>query len=130
MGIQHHNPDTLLASPAFSQVVTVTGPGTWIQVGGQNAVDASGAIVGDDMRSQTEQALRNVLTALASVGASQEHVTRMGIYYVGDDVAAGYAAAQEVWGSHPTAITGLQVAKLGVPGAIVEIEVTAFLPAG
>ena len=53
----------------------------------------------------------------------------MGVYYVGDDVAAGFAAAQEVWGALPTAITGLQVAKLGVPGAIVEIEVTAFLPA-
>ena len=37
--------------------------------------------------------------------------------------------AQEVWGAYPTAITGLQVAKLGVAGAIVEIEVTAFLPA-
>lgn len=129
MAIQHHNPPTMHSNPAFTQAVTVDGPGTWIQVGGQNGVDASGKVIGDDLHAQTVQALRNVLSALEAVGASQEHVTRLGIYFTGDDIAPGYAAAQEVWGRHATAITGLRVAGLGVPGAVVEIEATAFLPA-
>jgi enamine deaminase RidA (YjgF/YER057c/UK114 family) len=129
MGIKHHNPESLHANPAFSQAVTVDGPGTWIQVGGQNAVDASGEIVGDDLRTQSAQALRNVLAALEAVGASQEHVTRLGIYHLGDDIAGAYAAAQEIWGPHATAITVLRVAGLGIPGALVEIEASAFLPA-
>jgi enamine deaminase RidA (YjgF/YER057c/UK114 family) len=33
-----------------------------------------------------------------------------------------------VWGQHVTAITGAQVAGLGRPDALVEIEATAAIP--
>jgi hypothetical protein len=40
--VEHINPDGLLRSPAFSHVVTVTGPVRTVYVGGQNAVTATG----------------------------------------------------------------------------------------
>jgi enamine deaminase RidA (YjgF/YER057c/UK114 family) len=130
MKIEHLNPDTLHKNPAFSQAVTVVGPSKLVVVGGQNAVDAAGNIVGDDLGTQTEQALRNVLAALEAAGASQKDVVRLGIYVVqGQDVLEGYAAAQRVWGMHATAITVLFVAALGHPQFLVEIEALAAVEA-
>ena len=129
MSLTHINPAGMHQSPAFSQAVVTSGPGRLLVIGGQNGVDASGQVVGPGLAEQTAQALRNVLALLAEVGATQENVARLGIYLVaGQDVAAGYAASAEVWGMHPTTVTVLQVADLGVPGALVEIEALAYVP--
>ncbi len=40
--VQHLNPETLHKNPAFTQVITVTGPARTIYIGGQDAVDAQG----------------------------------------------------------------------------------------
>jgi enamine deaminase RidA (YjgF/YER057c/UK114 family) len=128
MKIEHHNPDTLHRNPAFTQVVTVSGADALVFVGGQNGVDAAGKIVGDTLAAQTEQALRNVLAALAAVNASPEHVVRLAIYLVqGHDAREAFGAAQRVWGMHPTAITVLSVAALANPAFLVEIEATAAI---
>lgn len=128
MQIEHHNPDTLHRNPAFTQVVTVRGANALVFVGGQNAVDAAGTIVGDTLAVQTEQALRNVLAALTAVNARQEQVVRLAIYLVqGHDVREAFGAAQRVWGAHPTAITVLSVAALANPRFLVEIEATAAI---
>ena len=131
MKIEHLNPETMHRNPAYTQVVTVEGATKLVYVGGQNAVDAAGNIVGDDLKTQTEQALRNVLAALRAADATQENVVRLGIYIVqGQDVAQGYAGAQAVWGRHATAITVLTVVALGNPRYLVEIEATAAIGAG
>ena len=130
MQIEHHNPTSLHRNAAFTQVVTVKGADTLIFVGGQNAVDASGNIIGDDLATQTGQALRNVLAALAAVNATPQHVVRLAIYLVqGRDAGAAFAAAQRVWGSYPTAITVLTVVGLAHPRFLVEVEATAVLSA-
>ena len=46
------------------------------------------------------------------------------------DIREGFAAAQEVWGPYPTAITVLQVAALGRPECLVEIDALARVPVG
>jgi enamine deaminase RidA (YjgF/YER057c/UK114 family) len=131
MPLTHLNPETLHRNPAFSQGVRIEPPGALVIVGGQNGTDGSGAIVPGGLREQTAQALRNVLTVLAAGGCSQEHVARMTIHVVAPaDIAQGFAAAQEVWGPHATAITVLQVAALGRPEALVEIDALAQAPAG
>ncbi|MCL4368012.1 MAG: RidA family protein [Actinobacteria bacterium] len=128
MNIEHLNPEGMAKNPAFSQAVVVTGAQKLIFVGGQNGVKADGTMAGSTMREQSEQALRNVITALEAAGASRENVTRLGIYMVqGQDVREGFVAAQEVWGLHATAITGFFVASLARPDALVEIEATAVL---
>ena len=130
MQIEHHNPPTLHRNPAFSQVVTVEGARKLIFVGGQNAVDATGNIVGDDLAAQTAQALSNVLAALAAVNAGSQHVVRLAVYLTPNhDAREAFSAAQKVWGAHPTAITVLTVAGLAHPRFLVEIEATATIGA-
>jgi 2-iminobutanoate/2-iminopropanoate deaminase len=128
MKITHLNPDSLYKNPAFSQAVRVDGVSNLLYIGGQNGITADGKLAGDDLTSQTEQALKNVLTLLKEANATQEHVVKLTIYIAqGQDVNEGFAAAQKVWGMHATAITSLFVAGLGVPGALVEIEAVAVL---
>ena len=129
MTLTHINPDSMNRSPAFSQGVLVEGPGSLLVVGGQNGVDASGRVVSADAEEQTVQALRNVVTVLESAGCTQADVARLAIYLAdGVDVDAAYAAAQTVWGPHPTAITVLFVSDVGPEGALVEIEALAQVP--
>jgi enamine deaminase RidA (YjgF/YER057c/UK114 family) len=104
--VTYINPDSLPKNPAFTNVVTVTGPVRTVYVGGQDAVDSSGAIVGKgDLRAQTEQILKNIQAALAAGGAQLEHVVKWNIYVVqGQSLQEGFAAFQSVWGSpltHP-----------------------------
>ena len=44
--VQHLNPAGLHKNPAYTQAIVVSGNATTIYVGGQNAVDAAGNIVG------------------------------------------------------------------------------------
>jgi hypothetical protein len=63
------NPQGLHENPGSSQAAVVAGNVRTMDVGGQNAVDASGAIVGEgDIRAQTEQLSRKVELALAGTG--------------------------------------------------------------
>jgi 2-iminobutanoate/2-iminopropanoate deaminase len=128
MEITHLNPASLFTNPAFSQGVLVRGGHDTLYVGGQNGTDASGAIVEGGLGPQTEQALKNVLAVLAEAGADQTNVVRLAIYLAeGQDANEGYAASANVWGPHPTAITVLNVANVGRPEALVEIEAIAVV---
>ncbi len=66
--VQHLNPAGLIKNPAFTNVIVVTGSTKTIYVGGQNAVDASGAIVGKgDIKAQVVTALKNSASSFPSV---------------------------------------------------------------
>src|SRR5215217_1439171 len=92
--IQRLRPEGLVVSPAFSHVAVVPPGATTIYVGGQNAVDADGSLVGqDDAAVQSARALENVKTALAAAGASLGDVVQWTVLFVdGADIAAGYRA--------------------------------------
>jgi enamine deaminase RidA (YjgF/YER057c/UK114 family) len=78
--VEHINPDGLSKNPAFTQVVTVTGPGKTIYIGGQDSVDASGTIVGKgDIKQQVEQVFKNLQSALKASGAELEHIIKWNI---------------------------------------------------
>jgi enamine deaminase RidA (YjgF/YER057c/UK114 family) len=98
--VRHLNPDGLHRSAAFSQAVVVTGNVKTVYVGGQNAVDASGNVVGrGDIGAQTERALGNLETALTAGGARLEHVVKWNICIVqGQPLLAGFEAFRRLWG--------------------------------
>lgn len=78
--------------------------------------------------SQVEQAYKNVLEVLRSVGTTQENVVKQTILVAkGQDIRSGYAAAQRVWGAHPIALTVHIVDGFGIPGALVGIEAVCAL---
>lgn len=126
--IQRLRPDGLIVSPAFSHVAVVPPGATTIYVGGQNAVDADGALIGDgDVAAQSVRALQNVTTALAAAGATLADVVQWTVLFVdGVDLAAGYGAiAGDLAAEEPGLVTAARVAGLGVPGALVEISAVA-----
>jgi enamine deaminase RidA (YjgF/YER057c/UK114 family) len=127
--ITHINPDGLYKNPAFSQAVVVEG-GKTIYIGGQNGILPDGTMASDNLAAQTEQACKNILEILKSVGALQKNVVKQTVFVVkGQDIRDGYAATQKTWGNFPTAISFAFVEKLAVPGALVEIEAIAVIDA-
>ena len=126
--VQRLRPEGLVRSPAFSHVAVVPPGATTIYVGGQNAVDAAGAIVGgDDIAAQSARALANAKTALEAVGATLADVVQWTVLFVdGVDLGAGYGAiAAELASEEPSLVTAARVSGLGVPGALVEISAIA-----
>src|SRR5258705_5136727 len=95
--VQHINPDNLSKNPAFTQVVTVTGPAKTIYIGGQDAVDATGGIVGKgDIKAQVEQVFKNLQTALKASGAELEHIVKWNIYIVqGQPLRPAFEVSQQ-----------------------------------
>ena len=130
--VQHINPDSLSKNPAFTNVITVTGPARTIYVGGQDALDASGTIVGKgDIKKQTEQVLNNIIMALKAVGADLEHIIKWNLYVVeGQSIQSGFEAFQQVWGRRPNppAITMAFVAGLANPDFLIEMDAIAVVP--
>lgn len=122
-------PDGLVSSPAFSHAVVVPPGATVIHVGGQNAVDATGALVGgDDVAAQTRRVMENVATALAAADATLADVISWTILLAqGVDVGAAYAAAAPSLAREgaPPLVTAAVVAGLAVPGALVEASAVA-----
>jgi enamine deaminase RidA (YjgF/YER057c/UK114 family) len=126
--IERIRPEGLVRSPAFSHVAVVPAGATTIYVGGQNAVTADGALVGEgDVASQAIAALANVKTALAAAGASIADVVQWTVLFVdGVDITAGYRAiAAELASDDPALVTAARVSGLGMPGALVEIGAIA-----
>ncbi len=130
--VQHLNPAGLHKNPAYTQAVVVSGSVITIYVGGQNAVDASGNIVGKgDLKVQTEKALQNIETVLAAAGAELQHIVKWNIYILhGQTAKVGFKAFQKVWGTRPNppVISGIFVPALAHPDFLVEIDAIAVVP--
>jgi enamine deaminase RidA (YjgF/YER057c/UK114 family) len=130
--VQHINPDDLSKNPAFTQVVAVTGPGKTIYIGGQDAVDASGTIIGKgDIKAQVEQVFKNLQTALEASGAGLEHIVKWNIYIVeGQPLRPAFEASQKIWGGRPNppSISVMFVAGLANPEFLVEVDAIAVVP--
>ena len=127
--IELKRPEALLRSPAFSQVAVVPPGATLVLVGGQNAVDEQGALVGgDDVAAQTTRVMANLATALAAAGVGIEHLVSVTVMLVdGVDIGAAYAAAAPALATEgdPPLVDAALVAGLGVPGALVEVSAVA-----
>jgi enamine deaminase RidA (YjgF/YER057c/UK114 family) len=130
--IQYFNPEGLSKNPAFSQVVTTQGSGKTIYIGGQDAVNAKGEIIGKgSLAEQTEQVMKNLQAALSECGATFENVVKLNLLIVqGQDLRSGFQASQKYLGklANPPAVTFAFVAGLATPDYLVEIDAVAFVP--
>jgi enamine deaminase RidA (YjgF/YER057c/UK114 family) len=129
--VEYINPAGLPAY-GYSNVVVVQGAVKTIYIGGQDAVNDKGEIVGKgDIAAQTRQIFHNLQVALAAGGASLEHIIKWTIYVVqGNDIRPGFAVFQEVWGNRPNppTISMAFVAGLAKPDFLVEIDAIAVVP--
>ncbi|AUL48537.1 enamine deaminase RidA [Bordetella trematum] len=103
-------------------------------VGGQIGWNGQQQFETDDFALQVRQALENVVAVLKEGGAGPQHIVRLN-WYVKNKQA--YVAAypeigrhyREVIGRHFPPMTAFEVADLVEDRALVEIEVTAVVPA-
>ncbi|MCX5779968.1 MAG: RidA family protein [Firmicutes bacterium] len=129
MEINAINPESMMQPRGYSQVIAVSGPHKTIYIGGQNAVDKEGKLVGKgDLAAQTEQVLSNIEKALSAFNCTFSNVVKWTIYLVsGSDPAIGFAAFQKRFGVilNPPVITVVFVAGLGSPEFLLEIDAIA-----
>ena len=111
----------------------VSAQGRMVFVAGQIGWDEHGRLAGEDLVSQTRQALRNIATILAEDGGRPEHLVRLTWFivdrdeYLASTVALG-EAYRGVVGAHYPAMSVVEVTALMEAGAVVEIEATAVVP--
>ena len=131
MTVERINPEAMHTNPAFTQMIVVPANTRTAIIGGQNAVNAKGEIVGKgDFAKQTEQALKNLVTCLEAVDASVDDLIQVKIYMKEvEDLRAGFGEWMKVWGqsTNPPLVTGLFVSALANPDFLIEIEATAVL---
>ncbi len=130
--VQYINPDNLPMNPAFTQVVSVTGPVKTVYVGMQNAVDAARNIVGKgDIAAQTEQVLKNLQACLDATGAKREHIVHWNIYLAqGQPIQPAFEAGMRWWGNRPNppANSVIFVPFFSPPEFLVGIDAVAISP--
>ncbi|MFJ2505732.1 MULTISPECIES: RidA family protein [unclassified Microbacterium] len=128
MEITLASPEGLVVSPAFSHVAVVPPGATTIYVGGQNGIDATGAIVSSDAADQSLRAVENARIALESAGAGLDDVISWTVLIHQDaDLRAAYGAVASRLAREgaPPLVTAALVAGLGVPGALIEVSAVA-----
>lgn len=103
--------------------------GRTIHVAGTTGLTADGTVAAGGMEAQARQALRNILAALAELGAGAEHVVRTRLFLT--DIAQWEAAGRahgEVFAAIRPASTMVEVTRLIDPAMLIEIEAEAILP--
>jgi reactive intermediate/imine deaminase len=118
-----------LADP-ISHFTDAVRAGDLLFVSGVVAVDADGELVGgDDVVVQTRQVLENMRRVLAAAGCGFEDIVKVTIFLTDiDDRPRINPLRQEVFGTTRPASTLVEVPRLAVPGARVEIEAVALVP--
>jgi 2-iminobutanoate/2-iminopropanoate deaminase len=104
--------------------------GDLVFVSGVVPVDAEGRLVGgDDVVAQTRHVFENMRAVLAAAGGSFRDVAKVTIFLTDiDDRPLINPVRQEVFGESRPASTLVEVSRLAVPGAKIEIEAVARVP--
>ena len=130
MNVERINPEELARPSGFSHAVSVTDAGAagrMVFLAGQIGMDRNGKLAGGGVVPQFEQALGNLLTALAAAGGQPEDLVSLTIYLIDvEDYQAHGKEIGAVWrrlaGTQYPAMAGVGVTRLWDPAALVEIQ--------
>jgi 2-iminobutanoate/2-iminopropanoate deaminase len=133
MKVSVGNP-TGVAAPVgpYSHVARVDiGDGSLLFLSGQVAVDDDGELVGEgDMAAQAERVFEMIAGILAAHDASFSDVVHVRTFLTDMDQRSEYGAVRmKYFPGPPPASTTVEVSRLFRPGLLIEIEVTAAVPA-
>jgi enamine deaminase RidA (YjgF/YER057c/UK114 family) len=127
------NPDKIAKPIGYTHVVEAAAPGRIIFISGQLGLDLDNRIVGapGDFRAQAEQTFVNLANALATAGAGFEHVVKLNNYFVDIGHIGLFREVRDrfVDTAAPPASTAVAIAALARPGALIEVEAIAVVPA-
>ena len=126
MDVQRINPAELARPSGFSHAVSAMAA-RMVFLAGQTGVDRDGKVVGGGIVPQFEQALGNLLTALAAAGGQPADLVSLTIYLIDvEDYQAHGKEVGAVWrrltGTGYPAMAGVGVTRLWLPEALVEIQ--------
>ena len=118
-----------LAEP-ISHYTDAVRVGGLLFVSGIVPVDGGGRVVGEgDVVEQARQVFRNMGEVLAAAGATFSDVAKVTVFLTDvDDRARINPVRQEVFGDARPASTLVEIGRLAVPGALIEVECVAALP--
>jgi enamine deaminase RidA (YjgF/YER057c/UK114 family) len=109
-----------------------TGRGRVVHVAGQIGWDEHGKLVSDELVPQFIQAIDNVIAVVRTAGGVPADIAAMTAYVT--DIAAYRSGVRDIgpawrgrFGRHFPAITLVAVSALVEPGAVVEIQATAYV---
>ncbi|HET6225629.1 MAG TPA: RidA family protein [Bacteroidia bacterium] len=126
------SPDGLHKNPAYSQIAIIEGNNRTIYIGGQNAVDKDGKLVGKgDIEAQAKQILQNLQTAVQAGGGAFENIIKWNIYIVqGQSTEKALKVFQGAMSKmkNPPLITGVFVSSLANPDFLLEMDAIAVVP--
>jgi reactive intermediate/imine deaminase len=116
-----------LAEPLSHYTDAVRAEGALVFVSGVVPVDAEGRLVGgDDVVAQARQVFANMGAILAASGSSYADVLKVTLFLTDiDDRPLVNPVRQEVFGDARPASTLVEVTRLAVPGAKIEVEAVA-----
>jgi reactive intermediate/imine deaminase len=117
-----------LAEP-ISHYTDAVRAGDALYISGIVPVDAAGAVVGgDDVVAQSREVFAIMRRVLDAAGARPADVVKVTVYLLDiDDRARINPVRQEFFGDARPASTLVEISRLAVPGARVEIEAVAHL---
>src|ERR1035441_1189827 len=129
MKLERINPAELGRPSGFSQAVSATAS-RMVFLAGQLGTGPGGKVVTGGGVAQFEQALANLLTALAAAGGQPADLVSLTIYLTDvEDYQAHGRQIGAVWrqlaGTEYPAMAGVGVTRLWDPEALVEIQGTA-----
>ena len=104
--------------------------GDLLFVSGVIAVDEEGELVGgDDVVAQAESVFARIRAVLAAAGAAPADVVKVTLFLTDvDDRPLINPVRQRFFGETRPASTLVEVSRLAIPGARVEVEAVAVLP--
>lgn len=126
---QHYGAFPQLASGTVIPLSKAIRAGDFVFLSGQLGLDAQGQLIAGGIAEQTRQTFANIETLLAQAGASLAQVVKATVWLTD---ATTFAAFNEVYRGYfaelpPTRST--VISALAIPGALVEIEVMAYVGA-
>jgi 2-iminobutanoate/2-iminopropanoate deaminase len=118
-----------LAEP-LSHYTDAVRAGDLLFVSGLLAVDARGELVGGaDVVAQARQVFANLREVLEEAGCGFGDVVKVTVFLTNvDDRPLVNPVRQEVFGDSRPASTLVQVSRLALPGAKIEVEAIALVP--
>jgi 2-iminobutanoate/2-iminopropanoate deaminase len=123
------NPATVPAPfGQYSHVARVEiGDSTFLQLSGQVAIDADGKVVSNDMTTQAEYIMDRITAILAAHGATLADVVNVRAFLTDMSQLPDYGKVRAArFSGTPPTITTVEVSRLFVPGALLEVEVLAI----
>ena len=103
--------------------------GDLVFVSGVVPVDRDGNVVGgEDVGAQARKVFENMGAVLEAAGCGFQDVVKVTVFLTDvDDRAAINPARQEVFGSARPASTLVEISRLAIPGAKIEVEAVAVI---